>query len=318
MPHEQLDLSRVKTRPLAERKNLVRLAEFVRPCDPPPRFENPELPLVARAIRAARQAERPVLWMLGAHVVKCGLSLLVIDLMQRGLVTHVAGNGAVAIHDFELAMIGETSEDVATGLEDGTFGMAEETGRLLNEAIKAGARDGIGMGEAVGRFIAENESLFPHRQASILYHAGQLGLPATVHVTIGADIIHQHPSVDFAAIGATSGADFRVYCATVARMEGGVFCNFGSAVTGPEVFLKALSVARNLGDGARDLTTANFDLVPLRGDYRRPVGQDDPEYYYRPRKNIVNRPTSLGGRGYHICGDHRQTIPAIHHLLVAD
>lgn len=318
MPHDQIELSRVKTRPLAERKNLVRLADFVRPCDQPPPFADPELPLVAQAIRSAREADRPVLWMLGAHVVKCGLSLLVIDVMKRRLVTHVAGNGAVAIHDFELAMIGETSEDVATGIEDGSFGMAEETGRLLNEAIKAGARDGIGLGEAVGRFIASNESLFPHRQASILYHAHELGLPATVHVTIGADIIHQHPGVDFAAIGATSGADFRVYCATVSRMEGGVFCNFGSAVTGPEVFLKALSVARNLGHAVRDLTAANFDLFPLRGDYRQPVGQDDPEYYYRPRKNIVNRPTSLGGRGYHICGNHRRTIPALYHMLVGE
>ena len=256
--------------------------------------------------------------MLGAHVVKCGLSLLVIELMKRGFLTHVAGNGAVAIHDFELAMIGETSEDVATGIEDGTFGMADETGRLLNEAIKAGARDGLGLGEAVGRFIAADGARFPHRQASILYHAHRLGLPATIHVTIGADIIHQHPSVDFAAIGAASGADFRVYCATVARMEGGVFCNFGSAVTGPEVFLKALTVARNLGHRVHNITTANFDLIPLRGDYRRPVGQDDPEYYYRPRKNIVNRPTSLGGRGYHICGDHRQTVPTLYHLLVGE
>jgi hypothetical protein len=315
MPYERLDLTKVKTYHLGERRNLVKLADLVRPCDPAPRFDHPELYLVARAIREARRAGRPVLWMLGAHVVKSGLSLLVIDLMQRGLVTHVAGNGAVSIHDFELALIGETSEDVPDSIEEGSFGMADETGRLINTAVQAGVRDGLGYGEALGSLYASDPQ-FQHRDVSILYHGYKLRIPVTIHVTIGTDIIHQHPAVDFGALGAASGLDFTAYCATVAKLEGGVFCNFGSAVTGPEVFLKALSIARNLGHTVSRITTANFDLFPLRGDYRADVSKDDIEYYYRPRKNIVNRPTSLGGRGYHICGDHKATIPSLYQMLV--
>ncbi|MFP4055302.1 MAG: hypothetical protein ACLF0G_00360 [Candidatus Brocadiia bacterium] len=315
MPHERVDLSKVTTYPLGQRRSLVSLDDLVRPCDPSPELDHPDLPQVARAIRAAREGERPVVWMLGAHVVKCGLSTLVIDLLKRGLVTHLAGNGAVSIHDFELAFAGHTSESVAEGLEDGSFGMAEETGRRINEAVRAGLHDGLGYGEAVGRVIATDERL-AHPSVSLLANAYQLGAPATIHVTIGADIIHQHPAVDFAALGAASGIDFQVLCATVARLEGGVFCNFGSAVTGPEVFLKALSVARNLGHKVQRITTANFDLRPLGGDVHADLPQDDPDYYYRPRKNVVNRPTSLGGRGYHIAGDHRDTLPTLYHMLV--
>jgi hypothetical protein len=205
---------------------------------------------------------------------------------------------------------------VADSIEDGSFGMVEETGRVINEAVQAGVADRLGYGEALGRLYADQADLVPHREASIVYNAYRLGIPATFHVTMGTDIIHQHPAVDFGALGEASGIDFQVYCATVAKLEGGVFCNFGSAVTGPEVFLKALAVARNLGHTVRNIVTANFDLFPLRGDYRADVPTDDVEYYYRPRKNIVNRPTSLGGRGYHICGDHRQTIPALAHLLI--
>jgi phosphoheptose isomerase len=228
----------------------------------------------------------------------------------------VAGNGAVSIHDFELALIGETSEDVATSLEDGTFGTADETGALMHQAIRAGARDGLGYGAAIGRFISENEAQFPFRKLSVLGSAYELGVPATVHVTIGTDIIHQHPAADFAAIGATSGLDFRLFAASVCELEGGVFLNFGSAVTGPEVFLKSLTIARNLGHRVADITTANFDLIPM-ADYRSPVTSDEPIYYYRPRKNIVNRPTSLGGRGYHITGDHRVTIPNLYHRVIS-
>ena len=314
-PYERINLSKVKTYHLGERRNLVTLADLVKPSDPPPPCDDPELPLVAEAIRKARDNGRPVLWSLGAHVVKCGLSLLVIDLMKRGFITHVAGNGAVSIHDFELALIGETSEDVADSIEDGSFGMADETGRLINEAVQAGVRTGIGYGEALGGLYA-NDERFKHRDASILYHGCRLRIPVTIHICIGTDIIHQHPCVDFGALGAASGTDFQIYCATVARLEGGVFCNFGSAVLGPEVFLKALSIARNLGHTVSHITTANFDLFPLRGDYHAPVGKDDIEYYYRPRKNIVNRPVSLGGHGYHICADHTVTIPNLYHLLV--
>ena len=317
---QPIDLSRVRTYPLAQRRNLVRLADLITPEMPPPPFDSPELDEVAERIVAARRAGRPVIWMMGAHVIKSGLSRLLIDLMRRSIVTHVAGNGAVSIHDFELALIGETSEDVVTSLEDGTFGMAEETGALMHQAIREGARDGLGYGMAVGRFIAEHSAppggRFPFHEVSVLHNAYVFGVPATIHVTLGADIIHQYPAVDFGAIGAASGLDFRLFVTAVSELERGVFLNFGSAVTGPEVFLKALTIARNLGHTVADITTANFDLLPL-GDYRRPVDTSDPVYYYRPRKNIVNRPTSLGGQGYHITGDHRVTIPNLYHRVIA-
>ncbi len=309
---QPIDLSRVKTYPIAERRNLVRLSDLVSPESPPPAFESPELEQVVEA----RRAGRAVIWMMGAHVIKSGLSRLVIDLMERGIVTQVAGNGAVSIHDFELAMIGETSEHVPTGLEDGTFGMAEETGALMNRAVREGARDGLGYGAAIGRFIAEHPERFEHRDVSVLYRAYALGIPATIHITLGADIIHQHPAADFAALGAASGLDFRLFTAGVSALEGGVYLNFGSAVTGAEVFLKALTIVRNLGYPVARFCTANFDLRPL-GDYRAPVGTDHPDYYYRPRKNVVNRPTSLGGWGYHVTGDHRVTIPNFYRRVLA-
>ncbi|MGQ9629231.1 MAG: hypothetical protein ACUVXI_02820 [bacterium] len=317
MPYSILDFSGVRTYPIRERVNLVTLKDLVGPDAKPPHFESKDMREVARRIVEARRNRRPVIWMMGAHVVKCGMSLIVIDLMKRGVITHVAGNGAVSIHDFEIALIGETSEDVSTAIEDGTFGMAEETGRYINEAIIKGAEEEIGYGESIGRMIAERWDFpykFPHKDCSILATAYELGIPATIHATIGTDIIHQHPLCDFGAIGETSGWDFRIFAASVSKLEGGVFCNFGSAVTGPEVFLKALSVSRNLGYKVEVFTTANFDLIDL-GDYRRPVGKDEPDYYYRPRKNIVNRPTSTGGRGFHIVGDHAVTIPNLYKLI---
>ena len=317
MPYRTLDLTQVRTYPLAQRRNLVHLEDLIHPEDPLPPFDDPQLAEVAKCIIQARRAGRPVIWMMGAHVVKSGLSPLVIDLMRKGIITHVAGNGAVSIHDFELALIGQTSEDVATSIEDGSFGMAEETGALMHRAIQQGARDGLGYGESIGRLIAEEER-FQYREVSILYQGYKLGVPVTIHVALGTDIIHQHPDCDFAALGWASGQDFRIYCAAVADLEGGVFLNFGSAVIGPEVFLKALSIARNLGYRVERFTTANFDLIDLGEDYHAPVGKDDPHYYYRPRKNIVNRPTSMGGRGYHIVGDHRATIPNLYHRVVTE
>ena len=249
------------------------------------------------------------------HIIKRGLSPLVIDLLKRGVITHLASNGAATIHDFEIAFQGHTSEDVVKSLEDGSFGMAEETGLLMNEAIQRGANDGLGIGEALGRLIADDPR-FTYRENSVLYIAYKLGIPYTVHVALGTDIIHQHPKADFAAIGWASGQDFKIFSRAVCGLEGGVFCNFGSSVIGPEVFLKAVSIARNLGNTVKVFTTANFDLVPL-GDYRKPVGDDEPDYYYRPRKNIVNRPVLLGGRGYHITGDHRDTLPNLYHQIIA-
>ena len=309
-----IDFSKIKTYPIAQRKNLVKLKDLISPKASPPPFDNPDLREVAERIVEARKKGRPVLWMMGAHVIKSGLSLIVIDLMRRGVITHVASNGAVTIHDFEIALIGETSEDVATSIEDGTFGMAEETGLLMNLAVQRGVHDGLGYGESLGRMIAEDER-FKFKEYSVLYHAYKLGIPFTVHVALGTDIIHQHPRCNFAVLGEATGRDFKTYVETVSNLEGGVFLNFGSAVIGPEVFLKALSIARNLGFKVERFTTANFDLKPI-ADYTRPRSKDDPDYYYRPLKNIVIRPTSMGGKGFHITGDHIVTIPNLHHMIL--
>lgn len=314
MPYKAVDLSKVTTYPLPQRQNRVALDDFINPGAPPPAFNHPEFAELVDRLAAARKNGRPVIWMIGGHVVKCGLAPVVIALMERGFITHLASNGAASIHDFEIALQGHTSEDVAKSLENGSFGMAEETGAFMNQAIQQGYQDGIGMGEALGRWIA-NDERFRYRSYSLLYNAFRLGIPYTVHVAIGTDIIHQHPLADFAAIGWTTGQDFKIFTASVCELEGGAYCNFGSAVIGPEVFLKALSIARNLGNPLRVFTTANFDLVPLRADYRQPVPDSDPEYYYRPRKNIVNRPVMLGGKGYHITADHRLTIPNLYARL---
>jgi len=310
----KVDFSKIKTYPIAQRKNLVTLKDLISPEAPPPPFDNPDLREVAERIVEARKNGRPVLWMMGAHVIKSGLSLIVIDLMKRGVITHIASNGAVTIHDFEIALIGETSEDVATSIEDGTFGMAEETGLLMNLAVQQGVRDGLGYGESLGRMIAEDDR-FKFKEYSVLYNAYKLGIPFTVHVALGTDIIHQHPRCNFAVLGEATGRDFKTYTATVSQLEGGVFLNFGSAVIGPEVFLKALSISRNLGFKVEKFTTVNFDLKPIT-DYRRPRSKDDPDYYYRPLKNIVIRPPSMGGKGFHITGDHVVTIPNLRHMIV--
>jgi phosphoheptose isomerase len=315
MSYPSVNLLNVKTYPLPQRPSRVALENLVSPSAPLPEYEHPELAEVAERIAAARQAGHPVIWMIGAHVVKRGLSPILIDLMERGIITHLASNGAAIIHDFEIAFQGTTSEDVAKSLEDGSFGMAEETGRELNLAIQSGARQGLGIGESVGTWMTAGDR-FIHRDLSLVYTAYRYHIPYTVHVAIGTDIIHQHPLADFGAIGWGSGQDFKIFTASVCGLEGGVFCNFGSSVIGPEVFLKALSIARNLGNPVRIFTTANFDLLPLQ-DYRRPLGEDQTEYYYRPRKNIVNRPVSLGGKGFHITGDHRATIPHLHHQVLA-
>lgn len=313
MPYPAIDLRKVKTYPIRERQNLVKLSDLILPEHACPPFSYPEFDQVVERVLEARRNGRPVIWMMGGHVIKCGLGPLLIDLMRRGVVTHVAGNGSVSIHDLELAMIGETSEDVATSIEDGTFGMAQETGAAIHRALRQGVKDGLGYGEAVGRYI--DEQAFPYREYSVQYQAYKLGIPMTVHVTVGADIIHQHPDCDFGILGAATGQDFKVFCASVANLENGVLLNFGSAVTGPEVFLKAVSITRNLGYSVQGLTTANFDLMPLKGDYHASVPKDNPEYYYRPRKNVVNRPTSLKGHGFHIQGDHSQTVPNLHHAV---
>ncbi|NLA57381.1 MAG: hypothetical protein GX855_00520 [Firmicutes bacterium] len=312
---KKADLTKSKTFSARGRKNLVTIDNLAVPGrDPLSDWDHPEIQAVADSIREARSHQRPVIWFMGAHVIKCGLSRYIIELMRRGIITHVGGNGAVSIHDFELAYLGGTSEYVPRAIEDGSFGMWEETGAFMNEAIKEGFAQGMGYGASLAWYMDKHPEQFPYRDDSVIYQAYSLGIPATFHIGIGSDIIHQHPAADFAALGGASGIDFAIFTHSVSQLEGGVYLNFGSAVTGAEVFLKALAISRNQGYQVKGLTTANFDIIPL-GDYRSDVGQDHFHYYYRPRKNVVNRPTSLGGRGYYIMGNHLDTIPKLYSLL---
>lgn len=313
----QLDFSNIRTYPVKLRTNLVTIGNMARPGENDETgWGSPEFDELIDRILQARENGRPVIWSMGAHVIKNGMSRYIIELIKKGMITHVSGNGAGSIHDFELCFNGGTSEDVPTAIEDGSFGMWEETGALMNEALKAGASKGLGYGESLALYIDQRPERFPYKEDCVLYQAYSNAVPATYHIALGTDIIHQHPSVDFAAIGATSGVDFKKLCHSVSRLDGGVFLNFGSGVIGPEVFLKALSISRNLGYPTFNITTANFDLINL-GDFRSKIGYSDPHYYYRPRKNIVNRPTSKGGKGWHFCGDHKETIPALYHKLVS-
>jgi hypothetical protein len=262
--------------------------------------------LVARDFRAvvaaivnAAHTKRGVVVMLGGHVVKTGLAPLLIDLMRRGVITHLAMNGSAAIHDYEIARFGATSEDVAAGLRDGTFGMAEETGREMNEAFVRGASAGQGMGESLGRALADakNAGALANPELSVLLNAADLGVPATVHAAIGAEIIHQHPAANGAAIGDTSHRDFRRLAASLDDIDGGgVVLNLGSAVIMPEVFLKALTIARNLNAGRpRDFVSVDLDM----------------QRHYRPRVNVVQRPTLDSGKGYEITGHHEIMVPLL-------
>ena len=257
---------------------------------------------VVSAIVSAAQRGRAVLVMLGGHVVKTGLAPVLIDLMRRRVITHIAMNGSAAIHDYEMARFGATSEDVAAGLRDGTFGMAEETGRGLNEAFTRGMREQRGMAEAIAVALEGAESL-QHPELSLLLNAERLGVGATVHAALGADIVHQHPAADGAAIGDTTHRDFRRLAASLSALhDGGVVLNVGSAVIMPEVFLKALTVARNLGDGKpTDFVTCDLDM----------------NRHYRPRVNVVQRPVAPG-HGFEITGHHEIMIPLLAWAVVEE
>ena len=315
---KQLDFSDIKTYSAENRINLVRIDNLKRPgVYEVPAWGNPDFDELVSRIKAAKENGAQIIFSMGAHVVKCGLSPYLIALMKEGYITHISGNGACSIHDFELAYLGGTSEDVPTAIEDGSFGMWEQTGRWINEALQEGIALGLGYGEALGRYIDEHPQRFPYREDCILWNAYKLDIPATYHIALGTDIIHQHPIVDFGVIGKASGIDFHKICYSVAHLDRGVYMNFGSGVIGPEVFLKALSIARNLGYPTFRITTANFDLIDL-GDYRCKIGYENPQYYYRPRKNIVNRPVSCGGKGWHFCGDHQETIPNLYEKLMKE
>ena len=307
--YDDFDLTNVRTYPLSSRASKANAADFARPCGPgstvgafldslPNMLAAADFMAVVRAIADARRNDRGILWGLGAHVIKTGLGPVLVDLMERGFVSGIATNGAAVIHDFEVALVGATSEDVDASLGPGRFGMAEETGRLLNEAIVAGTRAGLGIGQAVSRTLADTKPPFGH--LSVLMAAARLGIPVTVHVAIGTDIIHMHPAASGAAFGEGSLRDFRHLVANVAKLEGGVYLNCGSAVVLPEVFLKAVALARNHGLALTGLTTVNLDFVRL----------------YRPQTNVVTRPTAGSGRGYSLVGHHEIMIPLLAAALV--
>ena len=293
-----LDFSKIKTISIKQRKNKVKLSDLIKPENSEVLVNSQEFDeLIEKMINAYKNKSQIIL-MMGAHVIKVGMSLLIIDLMRKGVIKHIAMNGAGPIHDFELALIGETSEYVEQTIEDGTFGMIEETGSMLNEAIKEGAKNNYGMGYAIGKKI--NDLNLPNKEYSILYNAYKLNIPVTVHVAIGTDIIHQHPSCDGSAIGETSYKDFKIFTESVSKLEGGVILNVGCAVVLPEVFLKVLTIARNLGYKVENITAANFDMID----------------HYRPRENVVQRPTSLGGKGFIIIEKHEKTITTLHRKIV--
>lgn len=308
------DRSRLRIQPLANRQHDLDLSAFLPLDAPPPDFQHEAIPTLGRRLVEARQRGAARILLMGAHVIRAGVSRYLIDLMQRGLLTHIGMNGAGPIHDWELALIGATTESVARYVSSGEFGLWEETGRM-NDVIRAGASQGLGLGEALGKAILDGP--FPNQDISVLAAACRLGIPVTVHVGIGYDILHEHPNCDGAALGQTSYRDFLVLAEAVRKLEGGVMLNFGSAVMGPEIYLKALAMARNVahqeGGSIKRFTTGVFDLVPLTGDTRQQAPKSDPRYYYRPWKTILVRTVADGGESFYVQGDHRQTLPAVYH-----
>jgi len=312
MPYPLFDRSRLRLRPLAERQHDLTLEQFARLDDPLPDYAHPNLlELARRMVRASREG-RAVIWMMGAHVIKQGLSRYVIDLMERGVLTGLAFNGACAIHDFELALIGATTESVARYIREGQFGLWQETGRLNDLAAQA-AREGLGFGEVVGRAIWEER--FPHREVSLLAAGYRLGIPITIHVGIGYDIIHEHPNCDGAALGQASYTDFLIFAQELLNLEGGVLLSVGTAVMGPEVFLKALAMARNVayqeGRPLNHFTTAVFDLQDLGPDWHHEAPKTDARYYFRPYKTLLVRTVQGGGESFYIQADHKLTVPTL-------
>ena len=307
--YEEFDLSGVKTYPLGSRASKVTLAQFATPYKKgsgvdgllktlPSLLAASDFKAVVRALLTARQGGRAIIWGLGAHVLKTGLSPVIVDLMERGFVSAIATNGAGIIHDFEIALAGATSEDVDATLGTGTFGMAEETGTQLNQAIIDGVAVGLGLGQSVGRFLIDRGA--PFAQISLAAAAHRLGIPITAHVAVGTDIIHMHPRASGAAIGEASLRDFKYFTSSVARLEQGAFLNCGSAVILPEVFLKAVAVARNAGRSLEGLTTVNLDFLR----------------HYRPLTNVVARPTAGIGKGYSLTGHHELMLPLLAAALI--
>lgn len=326
---KKFDPSRVKRLPLADRKNKMTASDILSFGQVAAvKHDLLDIYLLAQEILKARDKDRPVVWLMGAHVLRRGCSRLIIDLLEREIITHIAANMATAIHDFELAYLGATLEDVDVYIKSGKFGNWEETGRFINETAVRGYKKGLGLGEVIGRLIQREECvLMPFKRFSVCAAAYRLGVPLTVHKSIGQDITDQHSSADFAALGKTSGDDFLIFTETISRLEGGVLLNLGSQVMGPEIYLKALSMARNVaaqeGKEIKNFTTAVFDIHDL-GDwkndtnianYREAGRMSNPRYYFRPLKTILIRTVSDGGRSFYIQGDFAETVPALYNNL---
>ncbi|HMM39170.1 MAG TPA: hypothetical protein PKB11_10485 [Desulfovibrio sp.] len=310
------DLSKLTVLPLSERHHDLNLSVIH---DLTPTTEaRPELQAVAERILRARERGAAVVLMMGAHVIRAGVQRYVIDLMERGLVTCLAGNGACAIHDFELALIGQTTESVAHYIKDGRFGLWSETGRL-NDVVSEGAARGLGVGQAVGEAILDGD--FPHQDVSLFAAARRLDIPFTVHVSMGYDIVHEHPNCDGAAWGAASHKDFLHFAAVLESLEGGVVMNFGSAVMAPEVYLKALAMVRNVAARedreVRHFTTLVCDLRELPADFSSEAPKNSAEYYFRPWKTMLVRTVADGGESYYVRGMHNVTIPELWTALTA-
>lgn len=308
--YKRVDLSKIKTYPLEKRRNKVNLKDFASKLDKGNSFDNfmdalpnilaaKDFKHIVKGIANARRKEKPVIFAMGAHVIKCGLSPIIIDLIRRGIITAIACNAAVGVHDYEISLIGETSEDVATELHEGVFGMAEETGQDINMAIKEGIEKGLGYGESIGRIIIEKEN--PYKERSVFAACVENGVSITVHDAIGTVITHQHPSVNGTVTGEALLRDFRLLIDIVSDLgDGGVWLNIGSAVILPEVFLKAFSVAQNLGHAIKNFTTANFDMIQ----------------HYRPNRNVVERPTKGVGQGFSITGHHEIMVPLLAQAVI--
>jgi hypothetical protein len=309
----QFDRDRLRIKPLGERQHDLfhdRLLELEgEPAQLGPAAMR-DLATLGQRLAAAKRRGAAVLLLMGAHVIRAGVHRQLIDLMERGLITHLGMNGAGPIHDYELARIGATCESVARYIRSGEFGLWRETAEM-NDLVRDGVARGLGLGESLGRAILDSD--FPHKDTSVLAAGVRLGVPVTVHVGIGYDIVHEHPNFDPAAYGTGSYRDFLTVCDTVERLEGGVFLCFGSAVMGPEVYLKALSMARNVahqrGQTIARFTTAAFDLIPIDGDFQQEAPKSNPQYYYRPWKTILVRTVADGGESFYVRGDHRQTVP---------
>ena len=318
MPYPVFDRSRLKLKPLNERDNDLSRETILKLEDPIPDYENPNLNILAERIITARENDSAVIILMGAHVIRSGVNRFLIDLMQKGFISLIGTNGACAIHDMEFAMIGKTTESVSRYIQEGQFGLWQESGRVNDAGVYA-YEHGYGLGESVGKMIHENPLEFPYRDSSLFAAGYRLGIPVTVHVGIGQDIVHEHPNFNGAAVGGSSYRDFLTLASFVENLEGGVMLNIGTAVMGPEVYLKALSMARNVahqeGREIKHFTTAVFDKVDLGENIHEEAPKSDAIYYFRPYKTVLVRTVADGGESYYVRGDHRATITNLHRLI---